>query len=48
VTQARKLLKPEIPLTGDHGIAIRDELELDFPLTDPVPAAEIETNRGRV
>ena len=47
VTQARKLLKPEIPLTGDHGIAIRDELELDFPLTDPVPAAEIATNRER-
>lgn len=41
VTQSRKLLKPEIPLTGDNGIAIRDELELDLPLTDPAqtPAA---------
>ena len=35
VTQARGLPKPEIPLTGDHGIPIRDELELEFPLTDP-------------
>ena len=35
VTQARKLLKPEIPLVGDHGISIRDELELDCPLTGP-------------
>ncbi|MGD0019899.1 MAG: GNAT family N-acetyltransferase [Candidatus Limnocylindrales bacterium] len=40
VTQARSLLKPEIPLTGDHGITIRDELELELPLTDPAPAAE--------
>ncbi len=35
VTQARKLLKPEIPLIGAHGIPIRDELELDCPLTGP-------------
>ncbi|MGD0862180.1 MAG: GNAT family N-acetyltransferase [Candidatus Limnocylindrales bacterium] len=35
VTQARKLLKPEIPLRGNHGIPIRDELELDCPLTGP-------------
>jgi GNAT superfamily N-acetyltransferase len=34
-TQARKLLKPEIPLVGDHGIPIRDELEFDCPLTGP-------------
>ena len=45
VTQARKLLKPEIPLTGDHGIAIRDELELDCTLTDPAPAAKTATDR---
>jgi GNAT superfamily N-acetyltransferase len=32
VTQARQLLKPEIPLAGNHGIAIRDELELEMPL----------------
>jgi GNAT superfamily N-acetyltransferase len=39
ITQARQLLKPEIPLTGDHGIPIRDELELELPLTgaDPNP-----------
>jgi GNAT superfamily N-acetyltransferase len=34
VTQSRKLLKPEIPLAGDNGIAIRDELELDMLLTE--------------
>ena len=39
VTQARTLLKPEIPLIGDHGIAIRDEIELELPLADPNPAA---------
>ena len=31
-TAARKL-KPEIPLTGDHDIPIRDEVELEMPLT---------------
>jgi GNAT superfamily N-acetyltransferase len=29
VTDARARLKPEIPLTGDHGIEIRDEIELE-------------------
>jgi len=32
VTYARKKLKPEIPLIGDHGIPIRDEIELEFKL----------------
>ncbi|HJX67559.1 MAG TPA: GNAT family N-acetyltransferase [Candidatus Limnocylindrales bacterium] len=32
ITQARQLLKPEIPLAGNHGIPIRDELELELPL----------------
>lgn len=32
VTRARQLLKPEIPLTGDHGIPICDELELEMDL----------------
>lgn len=31
-TRARKELKPQIPLTGDHDIPIRDELELELPL----------------
>ncbi len=31
VAAARKL-KPEIPLTGDHGIPIRDEIELEMAL----------------
>jgi GNAT superfamily N-acetyltransferase len=39
VTQSRKLLKPEIPLVGDDGIAIRDEIELDLLLTGSNPAA---------
>jgi hypothetical protein len=29
VTEARARLKPEIPLTGDHDIEIRDEIELE-------------------
>lgn len=29
VTEARRTLKPEIPLLGDHGIEIRDEIELE-------------------
>ncbi len=32
VDVARAELKPEIPLVGDYGIAIRDEIELDQPL----------------
>jgi ribosomal protein S18 acetylase RimI-like enzyme len=31
VTLARQTLKPEIPLTGDDDIPIRDELELELP-----------------
>jgi len=30
VTLARKKLKPEIPLRGDYGIPIRDEIELEI------------------
>jgi GNAT superfamily N-acetyltransferase len=33
VDKARRDLKPEIPETGDHGIALRDELELELDLT---------------
>jgi hypothetical protein len=32
VTAARELLKPEIPLLGNHGIPIRDEIELEIVL----------------
>ena len=32
VDQARRDLKPEIPAIGDHGIPIRDELELELVL----------------
>ena len=31
-TRARQKLKPQIPLIGDHGIPIRDELELELGL----------------
>lgn len=32
VDEARRLLKPSIPALGDHGIPLRDELELELPL----------------
>jgi GNAT superfamily N-acetyltransferase len=32
VTYERKKLKPEIPLMGDYGIPIRDEIELEMKL----------------
>jgi ribosomal protein S18 acetylase RimI-like enzyme len=32
VDEARRTLKPSIPETGNDGIAIRDELELELPL----------------
>ena len=31
VADARETLKPEIPLTGEHDIPLRDELELHLP-----------------
>ncbi len=31
VTDARQTLKPEIGETGEHGIPIRDEIELELP-----------------
>ncbi len=34
VRQARLSLKPEIPLLGEHGIEIRDEIELERRLGD--------------
>ncbi|MBE3560392.1 MAG: GNAT family N-acetyltransferase [Ktedonobacteraceae bacterium] len=36
VEQARKL-KPQIPLVGEHGIPVRDEIELELPLTRHMP-----------
>ena len=38
VTQARRI-KPEIPETGDHGIPLRDELDLVRPAG--VPSARL-------
>jgi predicted N-acetyltransferase YhbS len=32
VDEARATLKPELSMTGEEGLPIRDELELSFPL----------------
>jgi GNAT superfamily N-acetyltransferase len=42
VTEARQKLKPEIPLVGNHGIAIRDELEFEVTLTEPTAVARTQ------
>src|SRR5205823_2603833 len=33
--EAARRLKPEIPLSGDYGIPLRDELELEMALPSP-------------
>jgi GNAT superfamily N-acetyltransferase len=33
-TEARRTLKPEIPMTGEYGIPIRDEIELEMVFGD--------------
>jgi hypothetical protein len=35
VDEARRTRKPEIPEIGDHGIPLRDEIELELLLGDP-------------
>ena len=40
ITVARRTIKPEIPEIGDHGIPIRDELELELHLSEPAPPAD--------
>jgi GNAT superfamily N-acetyltransferase len=40
ITEARRNLKPEIPLAGDNGIPLRDELELELNLRDGRAARE--------
>ena len=42
-TEARRTLKPEIPLVGEHGIPLRDELELELILGD---TADTPANRA--
>jgi hypothetical protein len=37
VDASRAALKPEIPVLGEHGIALRDELELEKPLVTSPP-----------
>ena len=39
VDESRVSLKPEIPGVGDHGIALRDELELEADLSSPARSA---------
>ena len=39
-TEARDKLKPEIPLIGDHGIPLRDEMELELILMTSGDSAE--------
>jgi len=34
VDEARRHLKPEIPAVGDHGVPLRDEIELEERLPD--------------
>jgi len=36
-----RLLKPNVPLTGDYGIPLRDELEFEKPLRQPVAAKKL-------
>jgi ribosomal protein S18 acetylase RimI-like enzyme len=36
VDESRRTLKPEIPVTGNHGIPIRDEIQLELALVDPL------------
>jgi ribosomal protein S18 acetylase RimI-like enzyme len=45
VDDARRTLKPQIPLLGDHGIPLHDELELELDLgpdlgLEPIPRAD--------
>jgi GNAT superfamily N-acetyltransferase len=44
-TEARRTLKPEIPLTGEYGIPLRDELELEMILRDSDDTPEYRPNR---
>ena len=44
VDEARRTMKPAIPLVGDHGIPLRDEIDLEQPLPldgfDPAPSGD--------
>jgi ribosomal protein S18 acetylase RimI-like enzyme len=37
VDDARRMLKPQIPVTGEYGIALRDEIELVLQLPETQP-----------
>ena len=46
VEDSRARLKPEIPEVGDHGIALRDELELEMALSgSPAPSRAASRRR---
>jgi hypothetical protein len=44
-TEARRTLKPEIPLTGEYGIPLRDELELELILSRSDDTLEYRTDQ---
>ena len=44
-TEARRTLKPEIPLTGEYGIPLRDELELELILSRSDDTREYRTDQ---
>jgi hypothetical protein len=47
--EAREKLKPEIPMIGDYGIPLRDELELELILRTAGDSADDPTeHRGNV
>ena len=44
-TEARRTLKPEIPITGEYGIPLRDELELELILGDSDDSVEYRSEQ---
>ncbi len=47
VDEARRTLKPQIPLTGSYGIPIRDEIELSQPVVAAAPGAAAPASTPR-
>jgi GNAT superfamily N-acetyltransferase len=47
VDEARRTLKPRIPLTGSYGIPLRDEIELSQPVAAAAPGAAARASTPR-
>jgi GNAT superfamily N-acetyltransferase len=47
VDEARRTLKPQIPLTGAYGIPLRDEVELSQPVVAAAPGAAAPASTPR-